>query len=70
MLTFKMTSLQYLGNILVQISPNNKRLDIFNIYMERAVEKFQDDISRHIESREIQKTKAERVLLDTLYLQV
>ena len=28
----------------------------------------QDEISRPLESREIQKTKVERVLLDTLYI--
>ena len=44
MLTFKMTSLQYFGIILVQISPNNKRLNIFLIYLERALEKFLDPL--------------------------
>ena len=36
--------------------------------MERAVEKC--PISRPIRRREIQKTKVERVLLDTLYLSI
>ena len=41
-------------------------MDIFKIYTERAVENVQDGISRPIGSREIQKTKVERILLDTL----
>ena len=39
MLTFEMISLQYFANITVQISPNNKKLDIFKIYTKWAVEK-------------------------------
>ena len=39
LLTFKTTSSQYLGNISVQISPNDKKLDIFEIYMKRGVRK-------------------------------
>ena len=39
MLTIPMPSLQYFGNISVQISPNNKKMDIFEIYTKRAVEK-------------------------------
>ena len=39
LLTFKMTSSQYFGNISVQISPNNNELDIFEIYTEREVGK-------------------------------
>ena len=42
-------------------------MDIFIIYIERAVESVQDGISRRIGSREIQKTKVYRVLMDTLY---
>ena len=38
-LTFKMTSLYYFGNNLIQVSPINKKMDIFKIYTERAVEK-------------------------------
>ena len=40
MLTFKMTSFKYFVNIVVNISPNNNKLDSFKIYTERAVEKF------------------------------
>ena len=50
-----MTSLQYFGNIMLQISPNSNKLDIFELYTERAVENVQDGISRPLESREIQK---------------
>ena len=39
LLTFKMTSSQYFGNISVQISPNNNKLDIFEIYTKRSVGK-------------------------------
>ena len=39
LLSFKMISLQYFGNISDQISPNNNKLDIFEIYMKRGVEK-------------------------------
>ena len=39
MLTFKFTSSWYFANISVHISPNNKNLDIFKIYMKWAVEK-------------------------------
>ena len=39
MLTFKMTTMFYFGNISVKISPNNNKMDIFRIYTERAVEK-------------------------------
>ena len=39
LLTFKMTSSQYFGNISVQISPNNNKLDIFEIYTKRGVGK-------------------------------
>ena len=39
MLTIPMPSLQYFENISVQISPNNKKMDIFEIYTKRAVEK-------------------------------
>ena len=38
-LTFKTTSLQFFENISVQISPNNSKLDIFEIYTKRAVGK-------------------------------
>ena len=31
--------MQYFGNILVKISPNNNKTEIFRIYMERAIEK-------------------------------
>ena len=41
-------------------------MDIFKLYMERAVEK--DEISRAQGSRENQKTKVETVLWDTLYM--
>ena len=34
-----MTSLQYFGHILVKILPNTNKMDIFRIYIERAVEK-------------------------------
>ena len=34
-----MISPKYFANISVQISPNNKKLDIFKIYMKWAVEK-------------------------------
>ena len=34
-----MTASEYFANISVQILPNNKNLDIFKIYMERAIEK-------------------------------
>ena len=34
-----MTAFWYFADILVQISPNNKNLDIVELYMERAVEK-------------------------------
>ena len=33
--------MQYFGNILVKISPNNNKMDIFRIYKERAIEKWQ-----------------------------
>ena len=39
MLTFEMISPQYFANISVQISENNKKLDIFKIYTKWAVEK-------------------------------
>ena len=39
MLTFKITSLWYLANISVYISPDNEKLDIFKIYTKWAVEK-------------------------------
>ena len=39
MFTFKMVSLLYFANILVQISLNNKKLDIFKIFTKWAVEK-------------------------------
>ena len=39
MLTFQMPYLQYFGNISIQISPNIKKLYIFEIYTKRAVEK-------------------------------
>ena len=38
-LILRMTAFYYFVNISVQISPNNKNLDIFKIYMERAIEK-------------------------------
>ena len=59
--------MQYFGNILVKISQNNNKMDIFRIYIERAIEK--DGISRPLGSREIPKTKVCTVLRDTLYLQ-
>ena len=34
-----MTSLQYFGHILVKILPNTNKIDIYRIYIERAVEK-------------------------------
>ena len=37
--TFKTTSSQYFGNISVQISPNDNKLDIFEIYTKRGVGK-------------------------------
>ena len=40
MLTFEMIAPQYFANISVQISPNNKNLDIFKIYTNWAVEKY------------------------------
>ena len=40
------TTLQYFGNIMLQISPNSNKLDIFELYTERAVENVQDGISR------------------------
>ena len=39
LLTFKTTSSQYFGNISVQISPNDNKLDIFEIYTKRGVGK-------------------------------
>ena len=36
---FKMTLLWYFANISVQILPNNKKVDIFKLYTEMAVEK-------------------------------
>ena len=33
--------MQYFGNILVKISPNNIKMDIFRIYTEEAIEKCQ-----------------------------
>ena len=33
--------MQYFGNILFKISPNNNKMDIFRIYTERAIEKCQ-----------------------------
>ena len=39
MLTCPVPFLRYFGNISVQISPNNEKLDIFEIYTKRAVEK-------------------------------
>ena len=33
-----MTSMKYFGNILVKISPNNNKMDIFKIYTERAID--------------------------------
>ena len=41
MLTIPMPSLQYFGNISVQISPNNTKMDIFEICTKRVVEKCQ-----------------------------
>ena len=41
MLILKMTSMQYFGNILVKISPNNNKMDIFRICTERTIEKCQ-----------------------------
>ena len=35
----KMTASKYFGNISVQISPNDKKVDILKFYTERAVEK-------------------------------
>ena len=61
-----MTSLQYFGNIMLQISPNSNKLDIFELYTERAVENVQDGISRPLESQEIQKKTTGTVLVDTL----
>ena len=59
-----MISQQYFANISVQITPNNKKLDIFKIYTKNV----QDGISTPIGSREIQKTEVDTVLWDTLYL--
>ena len=69
MLTFEMTSYQYFANISIPISPNNKNLDIFKIYTKWAVEKcpVQDGIPKPLRSREIQKTKVDTILRDTLY---
>ena len=67
MLILKMTSMQYFGNILVKISPNNNKMDIFRIYMERAIKNVEDGISRPLGSREIQITKVCTVFRDTLY---
>ena len=53
MLTFKMTSLQYLSNIQVQILPNNKRLDIFQINTERALETCLSQLKMWLEMSEI-----------------
>ena len=39
MLSFKMTSPYCFANILVYFSPNDKKVDIFKVYAERAVEK-------------------------------
>ena len=57
MLTFKITSLQYFANISAQIKPNNKQLDIFEIYTKGLLKNVQDGISRPLGSREIQKKK-------------
>ena len=43
-------------------------MDIFRIYMKRAIENVKDGIPRPLDSREIQKTKVYTVLLDTLYI--
>ena len=39
MLTFKIISPLYFANILVHISPNDKKLDIFKICIKWALEK-------------------------------
>ena len=39
MLNFKMTSPYCFADILVNFSPNDKKVDIFKVYAERAVEK-------------------------------
>ena len=52
----------------MQISSNNRKLDIFEIYTKRAIENVQDGISRPLGSREIQEIKVATVLRDTLYV--
>ena len=66
MLISKMTSMQYFGNILVKISPNNNKMDIFRIYTERVVENVQDRISKPLGGRDIIQNLRETFFWDTL----
>ena len=67
MLIFEKTPFLYFGHISVKISPNNNKLDSFKIYAERAVENVQDGTYRCFGGREINKTKVETILWDTMY---
>ena len=66
MLILRMNTLQYLCNISVQISPIDKKLDILKSARKGLLKNSQGWIFRPLGSQEIQKTKAGRVLLDTL----
>ena len=61
-----MTSQQCFTVILILISSNNKKVDILKSTQKGLWENVKDGISRPIGSREIQKTKVETDLLDTL----
>ena len=61
-----MTALQYFGSIRVNISPKHKKRTLLKSTQKRLLKNVQDGISRPLGSQEIQKTKVERVLLDTL----
>ena len=58
MLTFKITSLWHFGNILVKISPNNKKIIFLKSTQKGLLKNAQDGISRPLGSREIQKNKS------------
>ena len=47
----------------------NKKMEFFKSTRKGQLNNVQDGISRPLGSREIQKTKVEIVLVDTLYLQ-
>ena len=63
-----MISLQCFGYISVQISPNNKNLDIFKIYTKWAVEKCPRWNFYAYRKPRNSKTKVYTVLLDTLQI--